>query len=51
MKSSEDKTENKSPRQKDVKHMTREERRKRANEVFERIVDRNGDALTRLSKN
>ncbi len=51
MKSSDDKTENKPPRQKDVKHMTQEERRKRAKEVFERVVDRNGDALTRLSKN
>ncbi len=51
MKSSEDKTKNKSSRQKDVKHMTQEERRERTKEVFERVVERNGDALTKLSKN
>lgn len=51
MKSSDDKTENKSLHQKDVKHLTQEERRERAKEVFERVVVRNGDALTRLSKN
>lgn len=51
MKSGDDKTENKSPCQKEVKDMTREERRERAKAVFERVVERNGDALTRLSKN
>jgi len=51
MKSGDDKTENNSSCQKEVKDMTREERRERVKEVFERVVERNGDALKRLSKN
>lgn len=51
MKSSDDKTENKPPNQKDSKHMTQEERRQRTKEVFERVVERNGDMHTRLSTN
>lgn len=51
MKSSKDKNKSKPLHQKKVKHMTQEERSKRAEEVFDRVVDRNGDALTRLSKN
>lgn len=37
--------------QKKVKDMTAEERKARAELVFKRIVERNGDALTKLSKN
>lgn len=37
--------------QRKVKAMTPEERKARAKAVFNRIVERNGDALTKLSKN
>lgn len=37
--------------EKKVKDMTREERAARRKLVYNRIVERNGDALTRLSKN
>lgn len=36
---------------KKVKDMTREERAARRKAVFNRVVERNGDALERLSKN
>lgn len=50
MKSSDDKTENKPLHQKNVKHITQEERLERSQEDFERVVNRNCDAFTRLSK-
>ncbi|MGF0347729.1 hypothetical protein ACQR3P_29230 [Rhodococcus sp. IEGM1300] len=36
---------------KKVKEMTREERKARVKMEFDRMVERNGGALTRLSKN
>ena len=46
-----EKKERKMIKNKNVNEMTPEERRKRLELVFEKIVERNGDALTRLSKN